>query len=291
MGTYAISKVLPTNPNAQLAVAFGELKRDGLPHLVGAGLLKSRLKEFRSYGEEYLNVEFGWKPFLADIFKFADSVKRSREILEGYRKSANKRVNVHYAFPTEEIVYPTTTSQEVPNPVLSGYYYQGSPWGEQTSSTRRTIRVWFKGAFTFYLPVGDSVLDKFKRWESEANKLFGIRPTPEALWNLAPWSWATDWVSNLGAVVHNASAFLFDGLVMNYGYIMREERAVETIIHEGVRISSGHTGTLTMKRHSLSQQREEATPYGFGLQLSELTTRQKSIIAALGIVLGSSRHS
>lgn len=283
MGTTAIARCLPTNSNAGLAVTLGELKREGLPSIIGSDLFKTRAREFRSYGSEYLNVEFGWKPFVSDITKFADSVVRSEKIIAQHRKDHGKRVKRSYSFPVEkEIVYGTPW-QTTPLPALaSGFYLDNT--GEQQTITTTTTKTWFNGCFTYFIPVGDSQLAEIRRFEQEANKLLGTRLTPDTLWNLSPWSWAADWVSNIGDIIHNASAFMNDGLVMHYGYIMRNVRMEELITHSGVTFSNGgSSGTLSMRRFREYKQRYSATPYGFGLNIDTFSTRQQSIIGALGV--------
>lgn len=283
-GTTAIARCLPTNSNAGLAVALGELKRDGIPALIGSGLLKTKAKQFRQYGAEYLNVEFGWKPFVSDIRKFAESVTNSNKILTQYMRDNGRRVKRSYQFPVEKVIDYGPEFQTIPLPALNSGFYAPGTSGIQQTVTTTTTKMWFNGCFTYYIPVGDSQLDKFRRFEQEANKLLGTRLTPEVLWNLAPWSWAADWVSNVGDVIHNASAFMFDGLVMHYGYIMRNCRMEEVITHSGITLSNGgHTGELKLIRWREYKQRYSATPYGFGLDIGAFSTRQQSIIGALGI--------
>jgi len=58
-GTKAIARTAPTNPAFQGATFLGEL-REGAPRMIGSGLLKSKARDLRKVGDEYLNVEFGW---------------------------------------------------------------------------------------------------------------------------------------------------------------------------------------------------------------------------------------
>jgi hypothetical protein len=62
-GTDFIRKYRPGNPVVNLGQFFGELHQ--LPRL--PIFLKSRTKHFSDLGSEYLNVEFGWKPFVKDL--------------------------------------------------------------------------------------------------------------------------------------------------------------------------------------------------------------------------------
>lgn len=105
--------------------------------------------------------------------------------------------------------------------------------------------------------------------------------TPEVLWELAPWSWAVDWFSNTGDVIHNISTLGYDGLVMEYGYMMTHtqyDRRVEaTALVNGVSVSARTVSRRETKRRTV------ATPYGFGIDDTTLSPRQLAILAALGL--------
>jgi hypothetical protein len=121
------------------------------------------------------------------------------------------------------------------------------------------------------------------RAEQSSAKLFGTRVTPELFWELTPWSWAVDWVTNLGDVIHNVSAFSRDGLVMPYGYMMATITIKDTYTLSGFQFNTGPPQTMFQSFTSTSKQRIRATPFGFGLDLGGFTNRQWAIIGALGL--------
>jgi len=289
-GTTAIARCIPTNPLAGLTVALGELRSEGIPTVVGAGLLKDRTRVARNAGSEYLNYQFGWLPLLSDIRSIADSVTNSKELEAEYVRNSGKRLKRRYSFPVEESVETVEVANSFaalpkPNLILS-QYLSCDPRVNRT----RTIRTerWFSGCFTYYLPPNDGLA----RSAAVANKLYGTRLTPETLWNLTPWTWAADWIGNFGDVVHNVSAFMSDGLVMPYGYIMEQSTITDQYISTGTRYKSypgedpwecSQTFTTVVK------QRQRATPYGFGLDFADFTQRQWSILAALGLSRGGGK--
>jgi len=120
-----------------------------------------------------------------------------------------------------------------------------------------------------------------------ARKLLGADVDPEVLWDLAPWSWAVDWFSSVGDVIHNLSAYSSDGLVLRYGYIMEHSIVRDTYTYSGdlgliPRCNfTGRPADLVVT--SEKKLRRRSSPFGFGLAMSELTTRQKAILAALGL--------
>jgi hypothetical protein len=116
----------------------------------------------------------------------------------------------------------------------------------------------------------------------------GTRITPELIWELTPWSWAVDWFTNAGDVIHNISQLGSDGLVMQYGYAMRHMRVHE--YHRGHYSFSDsvgtHVGTVAREIGSEWKQRVAAHPYGFGIDDTSLSARQTAILAALGLTRG-----
>lgn len=291
MGTTAISRTLPTNPNASLGQFLGELRRDGLPSIIGSGLLKTRLKDYRELGSEYLNIQFAWKPFVSDLLKFADSVKRSEEILRQYRANSGLALKRRYDFPVIEERYAepdVLNAQLQPNGSIAGsypFFKNGVGVGIRRADVHKKTERWFEGAFIYYLPLGDSQLNAISRCASEANKLFGVRLTPELLYDLTPWTWAMDWVGNIGDILHNVSAFTQDGLVMQYGYMMEHSVYTRHYKLTGVAFEDGASDfNLTVIRDR--KVRIPATPYGFGLSWSGFSPNQWAILAALGISNG-----
>lgn len=279
-GATAVARVLPTNPSFDLSTFIGEGVKDGVPRVPGIELLRSRSKDLLgSSGSEYLNVQFGWLPLVSDLKDFARTVKNVHGILDNYRKGSDKRIRRRYAFP-EDVQIVTGTGNFPVSPVQSGVSGTGS------ATLTQTTRRWFEGAFRYHIPMGDSGWDRFSRFNSYANKLLGVRLTPDTVWNLTPWSWAIDWFTNAGDVIHNISALGSDGLVMQYGYSMRHTQqrndyVCHPIYPKGAQ--SGGAPELTASHVREYKQRVAANPYGFGLTDSALTSRQLSILAALGL--------
>jgi len=162
-----------------------------------------------------------------------------------------------------------------------------------TASETYELRYWFSGAFRYHVPIGDSTWERLSRYEQYSNYLFGTRITPEVVWNLAPWSWAVDWFTNAGDVIHNISTLGFDGLVMQYGYAMRQELRKAVIVHTTT--GNGFSGLAAGLRASRTEviefkQRVPANPYGFGIDDISLSKTQLAILAALGLTRGKRYH-
>lgn len=280
-GAYAVSQTIPTNPVASMAVALGELKREGLPSIPGKQLRDTTDLLRRRAGSEYLNVEFGWLPLVRDLGQFLTAVKFSRAIIDQYVKDSNRKIRRrHTGFTVRDtritegggFILPTIASIAATGHV-----------SEQLST-----KFWFSGAFRYHVPVDSGFMNRLLRYEALANKLFGTRITPEVVWNLAPWSWAVDWFTNAGDVIHNISALGSDGLVMQYGYAMREQRTTASYVQ---RVNPNEQSYIAnrsayMTVNKTMKQRVRANPYGFGISDLDLSKRQLAILAALGLTQG-----
>jgi len=288
-GATAIARTIPTNPVAGAAQFLGEL-RERLPALPGRELIRSKGDSSR-LADEYLNLEFGLKPLIGDLQKFGEAVRTSNKVLEQLRRDAGRLVRRRYEFP-EETTSKTTVTAAVPYPPLrtgstGGYSGASDGVGQLTKTETETYRYWFSGAYTYQYKDSDHrIVEKLARMEQDANRLFGLRLTPELIWELTPWSWAVDWVSNIGDVVHNVSAFSRDGLVMVYGYMMCEYTHRIDYTLDGMQFYRSPTSPLKQSFETKVKKRLKATPYGFGLDIDGFTTRQWAILGSLGISQG-----
>jgi len=283
-------------------VFIGEA-RQGLPSFIGSGLLRSRARDLRKAGDEYLNVEFGWKPMMRDLRSFGESVKSTNKTLRQLHRDSGRVVRRRYHFPTEKIQDPdfalggstpwggSTAPYKCDGSQLDSWMLGDgpSPTGYKVWKETETKR-WFSGAYRYYVPTppvrGGNLLDKMEVWDAEANKLLGTRLTPEVVWNLAPWSWAYDWFTNTGDVMTNLSAFSNDQLTLQYGYIMSQQTVTHHSSWQGYIVQPGGGLRYVTTEEVFSQTtkvRLRATPFGFGFDFGSLSPKQMAITAAIGI--------
>ncbi|DAD50465.1 TPA_asm: maturation protein [ssRNA phage Gephyllon.1_19] len=288
-GPRAIAATVPTKSVASLAQFLGEL-HEGLPKLIGSSVLASRAQKFRSYGSEYLNVQFGWLPFVNDLRNMLKAVVRSDQILKQYARDSGKMVRRKFAFP------PIIETSDFDITKNQGYWANASDLGPEffkddslyksktltrTSTSIQKYR--FSGAYSYFLAGEDTLLHQIERHAQEANKLLGIKLTPDVLWELAPWSWLSDWVFNLGLNIGNASKLGQDGLVVRYGYLMRDSLMRNMYSAHWDSFYSLPPITLHVILENHRKESVRSSPYGFGLNPNSFTERQWSILAALGM--------
>jgi hypothetical protein len=286
LGTTAISHVKPTNPVGGLTTALLELRRDGLPHLLGSSLWEGKVSILRSAGDEYLNKEFGWDPLANDVADFLNTITHARDVIQRYKQGIGKPTRRRFDFTPIRQESETYLGAAWPFTGMSTPYLihpnapPSAPGGLFLQS-EVTVKRWFSGAFTYYFPRDAD--DKLRDISILAHEL-GLELTPDTIWAATPWSWAVDWISNLGDIVSNYSSFHNDGLVMTYGYMMEHSivkntyRLVNAIDRYGGRLPVSDVSYVTE-----TKQRRGATPYGFGLSFGSFSNFQKSIIGALGI--------
>jgi len=292
-GSTAISRCSPTNPHASTLTAVGELYRDGLPRIPLVQNSRSVIRNPASMAsEELLNYEFAIRPTVNDVKKLANAASRSEEIVSQYLRDSGRLVRREYSFPTETTSETSVVTGRLPRggtgATDTGLWAQ---FGNLRTTTTTTVDRWFSGGFTYYAGSDKNAIDKVKMQVRKWDDLYGIVPDAYALWNLTPWSWAADWMTNMGDVINNISMFSTDGLVMKYGYVMEHQvRTVEYQHYGGVYRQGSNLIPLVLTQvfKQETKRRRAATPFGFGLELDGFSARQWAILAALGITRSGS---
>lgn len=291
-GARAIQATAPTRPQANLFTAVGELTNDGLPRLIGHSVdFAARANHFRSLGSEYLNVTFGWIPFVKDITAVVHSLRNASETILQLERDSDRWVRRGFRIPiTNELV----ASSAYTNSIARALYaingtsgaedaYLAGKVSETTQHTTRYREMWFKGCYTYMFQAGLTRLDKIRHFLELSDKLVGSSLTPEALWNLAPWSWLVDWYGNIGNILSNASLLSSDSLVLRYGYVMCTTRDTTVRTNPHIRFVTGGPGVVTNTFTRTRKERVQSGPYGFAFTAADLTPKQWAILAALGL--------
>lgn len=284
-GTKFIADTIPTNPMLDASVSLAELYREGLPSLVGSSILKDKVGLLRGVAGDYLSYQFGWKPIVSDLKAAAKAIMDQESILRQLERDSGRDVHRKRFLPAEVVLNNATAQIGTLYPSgLDSSAYSGQ--AKYLVSDHQVRKQWFSGAYTYHFE--PDRLSEVSRIATEARHLYGLELTPEVVWNLAPWSWLVDWITNVGSVFHNVSAFQQDGLVLRYGYVMEENSRTWTrsnwAEHQVVPgYSFSHPLQSRETCHALRKARRKATPYGFGLLESSFSVRQWAILAALGI--------
>lgn len=289
-GTRAINATIPTHPVAGLGVGLAELAREGIPSMIGHSLRDFRSlieNPLKALGGEHLNLQFGWAPLFSEIRDAAQVAMKTTQLLQQFERDSGRLVRRRFEFPelnatTSEIKTGAVQTNGLPLFFGQAFSVLGGPMSEVH---RSSIKRWFSGAYTYHYAMDDHSRSRVAEVEKRAQHLLGLRLTPEVLWNLAPWSWLSDWVSNIGINISNATRFQEDGLVIKYGYIMVTQEVSCTRVLADVRLkgTNRQVGPLVLSSGRIKKTRTKATPYGFGIDTSSFTGRQWGILGALGM--------
>lgn len=275
MGTRAIAAVAPTNPTFDLATTLGELmaerkffsvpgKNDSLPG-------------------EYLNYQFGIAPTIGAFQDLREAIATKEKVMRQYQRDAGNVIRRKFRFEPERTVdrYAPISQRVVGmGPGLNTWQ---NPSGSLTRTTTTTQDYWFAGAFRYSIPQ-----DAFPKQMAELDRLYGVVPGISTGWELVPFSWLVDYFSPIGSLLQNLDAFMKDGLVLPYAYIMSTTIVEDEYHWRGPIYNSG--GSIQQVEvvstvRKTRMRRLHATPFGFGLLAGDLTPKQFSILAALGLSL------
>jgi len=287
-GTRAIANTIPTNSIASLVQFLAELRQDfpdvPLHHLYKKAQTGHKTQVAAAIGSEYLNVMFGLIPTIRDIQKIAKAVSSVQKTVDQYIRDSGKIVRRKFYFP-EEILTTVDKGTSFPGDNNMRSWGFLSSFGETTRTTVTKRRVWFSGAYTYHLDLGSSPFDQMIKYLQLSDKLYGTTFTASTAWELLPWSWLVDWISDVGSIAKVASAFQKDGLVLRYGYVMCESETTVTYRATGLQTPTGvwNPGAVVTTFRSTRKERIRATPYGFGLNPASFTAGQWSILGALGM--------
>lgn len=270
-----------------LAVPWHDLRID----IRNLGKPGGLTKASSGVSSEYLNLVFGWKPFIKDLQEMYNLQQKIDDAILKIRKQNGRWVKRGGTLLSEK-------NTAVLDPGTPGFHttltldwfndYFSSSGVRTTTEETLEKRYWFSGEFRYWIPPETIHSDQ---WTKKAKaQLFGLDPTPSLLYQVIPWSWLVDWFSNVGDVIDNLSNGYADNLAMRNTYVMgHTRRTVKRVtkynqwgVKDGFYTDLGLSSTSSTLVEEIKE-RIPASPFGFGLQLGDLTPRQLSILAALGI--------
>lgn len=303
-GQRAIAKTAPLSDEFDLARFLGEL-REGLPRL-GIAVFKERARVLQNTGGDYLNVQFGWKPLVDDIKTAARVLLDSTQLLEGAPKQG-RPIHRKWGLPPKvetaqatfnggltyisnqnwymDDVFMTQVKDPSWDPNLADYNFGRTSRGEATVTKRLERRQWFRGSYTNFLPLG---FDKSSYLE-RLNVLINTKFTPATLWELAPWTWMSDWALHIGDSIEANLIAGSDTLFINYAYAMESTFLNVYVSAEFLPYLDGFMrySCDTRYHYHVTEtrylKRVRANPFGFTTGgLSGLSPSQVAILTALG---------
>lgn len=307
-GTQAYARLRPRLEKAGLTVALREAK--DIPRMLltsseffhnswkdaGGSKYKSIRDAPKGVADHFLNHNFGWVPFVNDLVAFHDVYQNSEKYIEQITRDNNswiKRKRVMDNIETVTTVKKGGTSLGC-TPDISAFPYDmcrpqtisgSNAYAQWSIREEKLVRVWAMGSFKYYRPEFDASLQDYSsQWNDLQRRLkvWGAEISPTNIYKSAPWTWLIDWFSNVGDNIDLANDMLLDGVASRYMYVMRH--SVRRLILATSIFYWERPINLEWNRFFETKQRQRASSsFGFNLLPKDLSARQWSILAALGL--------
>lgn len=285
-GTEGWNKFKPTKPNGQLDQFVGELHDlPSVPRIRDLWDTSKRMKDSlpKRFSKEYLNIQFGWLPFLSDIHDVIVNVQRMETRLRQLYRDNGRPVRRKGRFShTSSVDQSKRTSHPggLTYPATNSDLYDKPEEEEHELYESKDFQ--FSGRFRYYLQDPTKVLAPSREKYQLNRILFGAEINAATLYHLMPWSWLIDWVSSTGSVVDNLVNDSVDNLVADYAYVTgRKTLGERYVVKGGLKGGSPYATTYGVEYDVKC--RTHATPYGFGFSIPDLSLKQKAILVALGL--------
>lgn len=278
-GPTAWNRFRPTRPKVSFGQAVVELR--DIPRMLKTSALEFREKYSgprhwsRRTANQWVNINFGWVPFLNDLCSFYKTTKKLndhyQQLLRDNGRWVRRGGTVFTNADTELIIDDDVLGIWPTVQVIM------SSGATRSYTLTQSQDVWFTALFKYYLPKNPDW-----RWAKSMLMLYGMVPSPALVWELTPWSWLADWVSNFGDVTEWLSSILLEDLCAKNAYVMGTTRNRVDCTCTAL---DGTGQKVSVNAYALQERkmRVPATSFGFGLTRNDFTARQWSILGALGL--------
>jgi hypothetical protein len=297
------AETAPERATAHILTTVVELLRGDIPSVLknyrrALFDYQSKTRAIRYAGSEYLNIQFGWQPLIAE---YANAVKVLMGIDRMVYAESNRRKRM-WDGPSVSSVNDIGTRTLQPY-AISG---TGEKWqvrdGDQSdilapttfqSRHKSTVREDYAFSARYSALVKANMRSNgFVERAEETLRQLGLVDDPSLMWELTPWSWLVDWATNIGTSLVNAHTLspISGRHSVDYAYFTTQ--LTESFEEHVLSVNPPHW-SWTYARHvvrrpqstftTVSRTRTRATPFGFGTQLGSISAQQFAILAALGL--------
>lgn len=270
----------------------------------------------KKLANEFLEYQFGWQPFLSDLRQLYATYHGSDRIFK-HLSDRNGKPTRREATIVGRYIPPNVAREaglgnkvdpgapdaqggsydpektdiktgggvgQICNPSLHANFFSMSPYWERREIVETIVRA--SGKFSYYRPEFDTGLNdhsapwfEIQRWLT----VYGLRISPSNVWRATPWTWLIDWFTNVSEHIDLLTDTILDSVVCHYLYITQHKRRTWKVIQH---LPFSQTGMLTLEWVQEVESKERmgaSSPYGVSLTWDNLTPRQLTILAALGL--------
>jgi len=240
--------------------------------------------------DEYLTQQFGWAPFLGDLYKFYNAYLHVDDYMRRMSQGHDKWLHVRRVLLDDVQVSKQNSGNYTWNLLPSNNWDQVTQlrpgqvptFNYQEEETRLVTSSgmfkWYKPEFDMSDPNYNSLINTLYRHST----MYGVRVNPSNIWRATPWSWLADWALNIGRNIDALTAYVEDGVVCKYLYLMHHtvKRQVTDI---RLPVRRGDVSLQYINYVDVKLRRAVDSPFGFGSPWATLSPWRLSILAALGI--------
>lgn len=238
----------------------------------------------KKVADDFLNQQFGWKPFLGDLLKFNTVVTDYHDIIAKLQHRNDRWVRRRV--PLGGGAVTTHIHNQLGNkclPMVLHASYFSSPPSYTVTQVENTL-LSAVGKFRYYRPEFDSGPDEISQWNQAMQfiTVSGLRPTPSNVYKAIPWTWLIDWFSNVGDYVDHLNDIWIDSVVAEYVFVMKHQITTREF-HQDLPFRSMPLALKFIRKIDSKQRLRGHSPYAFDLSWDSLDPRKLAILAALGI--------
>lgn len=302
----AWTRTKPKIQNANVATGLFEAVRE-TPKLLKDTALSLRDKWIAMGGDQktavmrpkwvandFLGTTFGWLPLLSDIRDVLNTYENGNRIIQRLTadngRSIRKRRLLRES-TSEQVIRQGEGEIMLARSLFAAgadNFYSPGRKAYYEVIERLTTRTWAVGRFRYFREEFDLSNPKYHSRLMRVRRqltIYGARISPENIYNVIPWTWLGDWVTNAGSYVERLSDYLTDSLAAEYFYVMHSVKR-ERVFRNTFPFALGNEVVVEATRVVETKQRIEATsPYGFDVTWEDIgnSPKKQAIIAALGI--------
>lgn len=244
----------------------------------------------KELSQEFLNVQFGWKPLVRDVTAASDVVINFDKYVETTKRNNDRWLKRQWneeVLESSDLVHNEggLANSRIAPKGTSDYFVS---WTSNYQVFKETFSdVWYEGSFKYYRPEFDAGLESgypAVRRARQMLSLLGGNITPTVLYKVTPWTWLVDWFVNVGDNVQRFEDMATGQVAARYMYLMRHTREqyryyTSSQAYHG----QGYVTVEAFRRLEVKCRVQSAGNFHFSLQPTGLSGTQLAILAALGI--------